>query len=402
MILKSSRKNLKYQHGYGRNIVHLTVEYHPKSLYLTLGTLIAAVLFGVIMSAVLPGKWNTMLDLNLLTPVKTLYNHREIVDQIRTGNILVNKMSTELLDRQRAQFRPDPKRADELEAIFAEGFEKPVIKKIWPEFRRIAATGTFPFRTYTNDLKRYADDDIIFDNGYYLAAEAVVGRSMGPEADEYILLNNYDFFEFLPVGQTPSKETLIQAKDLKPGSDYEVFVTNTAGLYRYRLGDIIHVVRMKESIPVFTYLRRYDEVCSAGRARLTLNDFETIIPELEQEAGIDIHDYCVESDKELNSFRLMIELSPVEALRQGFTDLDMTELSETAERLFCSRFDSYAEARNSGEIAPVTVSLLESGTQLLYRDKRAVSLKCSREELKPVRILDTVEKIKFFHAFILK
>ncbi|MBQ6634889.1 MAG: hypothetical protein IJH81_00775 [Lachnospiraceae bacterium] len=66
-------ENLKYQHGYGRNIVHLTVEYHPKSLYLTLGALIAAVLFGVIMSAVLPGKWNTMLDLNLLTPVKTLY-----------------------------------------------------------------------------------------------------------------------------------------------------------------------------------------------------------------------------------------------------------------------------------------------------------------------------------------
>ena len=98
----------------------------------------------------------------------------------------------------------------------------------------------------------------------------------------------------------------------------------------------------------------------------------------------------------------MIELSPVEALRQGFTDLDMTKLSETAERLFCSRFDSYAEARNSGETAPVTVSLLESGTQLLYRDKRAVSLKCSKEELKPVRILDTEEKSKFFHAFIIK
>ena len=73
LILKASRKNLKYQHGYGRNVVHLTVEYHPKSLYLTLGALFAAVLFGVIMSAVLPGKWNTMLDLNLLTPVKTLY-----------------------------------------------------------------------------------------------------------------------------------------------------------------------------------------------------------------------------------------------------------------------------------------------------------------------------------------
>ena len=65
------------------------------------------------------------------------------MDQIRTGNILVNKMSTELLDRQRAQFRPDPGRADELEAIFAEGFEKPVIKKIWPNILSGAVIGTF-------------------------------------------------------------------------------------------------------------------------------------------------------------------------------------------------------------------------------------------------------------------
>ena len=81
---------------------------------------------------------------------------------------------------------------------------------------------------------------------------------------------------------------------------------------------------------------------------------------------------------------------------------DATVRGDGDRSLFCSRFDSYAEARNSGETAPVTVSLLESGTQLLYRDKRAVSLKCSKEELKPVRILDTEEKSKFFHAFIIK
>ena len=72
-FLQSFRKDLKYQHRYGRNIVHLTVEHHTKSLYLTLGALIAAILLGIIMSAALPGKWNTALDLNLLTPVKTLY-----------------------------------------------------------------------------------------------------------------------------------------------------------------------------------------------------------------------------------------------------------------------------------------------------------------------------------------
>ena len=86
------------------------------------------------------------------------------------------------------------------------------------------------------------------------------------------MLTDYDFFEFLPAGQIPSKEALLQAKDVKPGSDYEVFVTNTAGLYRYRLGDIIHVERMKDTVPVFTYVRRYYDICSAGNTELSLRE----------------------------------------------------------------------------------------------------------------------------------
>ncbi len=232
-------------------------------------------------------------------------------------------MSEELLDRQKAQFHADPERADELEAIFAEGFDKPVIRKR-PRFRRIVAVGTFPFKIYTDGLKRYADDDIIFDNGYYAASEAVIGRSMGPGTDEYILLTDHDFFEFLPAGQILSKEALLQAKDVKPGSDYEVFVTNTAGLYRYRLGDIIHVERMEDTVPVFTYVRRYYDVCSAGSTELSLNDIEKVIPELEKKAGIDIRDYCIEADKELNAFHLMIELSPVETLKTGYRESGYT------------------------------------------------------------------------------
>ena len=329
-------------------------------------------------------------------------NHREIVGQIRTGNILVNNMSKELLDRQKSQFRANPERANELEAIFAEGFDKPVIKRIWPGFRKIVAVGTPPFQIYTDDLKRYAGDDIIFDNGYYAASEAVVGRSLGPGTDEYILLTDHVFFEFLPAGQTPSKEALLQAKDVKPGKDYEVFVTNTAGLYRYRLGDIIHVVRMKDTVPVFTYVRRNYDVCGAGSVTLGLNEIEKVIPAFEKEAGIDVREYCIEADQEKNGFHLMIELSPIETRRPDTGDLDMQMLSQAAEGLFCKQFENYAEARNSGEIAPIHVSLLEPETQLLYRDKCAASQKCPEGQMKPVRILDTTEKSKFFHAFIKK
>jgi len=68
-----SYDDLKYQHIYGRNFVHFKVEHRTKSMYLTLVALIAALLFGIIMSAFLPGEWNNALDLNLLNPVKTMY-----------------------------------------------------------------------------------------------------------------------------------------------------------------------------------------------------------------------------------------------------------------------------------------------------------------------------------------
>ena len=383
-------------HKYGsitspRDVVFPKEHYDSKNL-----CLVFALADPDVEQIIAPFSWNVLEYFEYLEN-----NHREITDQIRTGNVLINNMSKELLDRQKAEFHADPDRADELEAIFAEGFDEPVIKKIWPGFRRIVAVGTSPFRIYTDDLKRYADDDIIFDNGYYASSEALIGRSMGPGSDEYILLTGHGFFEFLPAGQTPSKESLLQVKDLKPGNDYEVFVTNNAGLYRYRLGDIIHVVRMKDSVPVFTYVRRYYEVCSTGSAALSLDDLEKVIPELEKEAGINIRDYCIEADQEMNGFHLMIELSPVETLRPDIGDPDMQLLSEAAERLFCKLFESYAEARYKEEIAPVRVSLLEPETQLLYRDKCAAGMKCSEGQLKPVRILDTAEKSKFFHAFII-
>ena len=98
----------------------------------------------------------------------------------------------------------------------------------------------------------------------------------------------------------------------------------------------------------------------------------------------------------------MIELSPIEILRQNAADIDSQLLSQAAEKLLSNRFDSYAEARQKGELAPARVSLLEPETQLLYRDKCAVSMNCPDGQLKPVRILDTTEKSQFFHTFIVK
>ena len=73
LILNSRWRNLKYKYKDGCNIIQLTVARPTRSLVLTLGALITAVLAGILLSAFAPGTFNSALDENFLTPVKNMY-----------------------------------------------------------------------------------------------------------------------------------------------------------------------------------------------------------------------------------------------------------------------------------------------------------------------------------------
>jgi len=71
------------------------------------------------------------------------------------------------------------------------------------------------------------------NNGIYAASEAVIAQSVSSDSNEYRLITDSAFFEFLEE----DTDCPVQAEDTKPGKRYQVFVTNCAGLYRYCLGD---------------------------------------------------------------------------------------------------------------------------------------------------------------------
>ena len=328
-------------------------------------------------------------------------NYKAIIDQIRTGKIFVSRYTQELLDTDAVPFAANPARAEELEKIFAAQGRIPKITEIWPKFRRIVAFGGGTFDIYTEKLRNYVDEDTEFDNGYFAATEAMVGRSMGPGSDEFILFTNQDFFEFLPCGTEPSQESLVPAESVVPGKDYEVFVTNTAGLYRYRLGEIIHIERMKDNVPVFTVKCGLHEYCTAGGVTLNVHDFNETIKDLETKSGLGVREYCAESNDDADTFRLLLELNA--SGRKESSDIATAEtinkLAQYADEILCEKSAEYQSARLSGALKPVGISLLETETQLLYRDKNLAHWKCTVEQLKPVRILDTEEKKRFFHTF---
>ena len=64
-------------------------------------------------------------------------------------------------------------------------------------------------------------------------------------SDEYVLLSDNAFFEFLK----PDEKEPVDVEGLQEGEEYEVILTNAAGLYRYRLGDVIRILRCETAHP---------------------------------------------------------------------------------------------------------------------------------------------------------
>ncbi|KAG0479220.1 hypothetical protein HPP92_010078 [Vanilla planifolia] len=101
--------------------------------------------------------------------------------------------------------------------------------------------------------------------GMYASSECYFGLNLNPMCKpcqvSYTLLPTMGYFEFLPVGAydhqgTKDHSSLVGLVDVKLGEEYEIVVTTYAGLYRYRVGDVLRVTGFKNKAPQFKFVRR--------------------------------------------------------------------------------------------------------------------------------------------------
>ena len=316
----------------------------------------------------------------------------QLADDIERGEITYKRDIPEGIRQQlQGKLSANPERAEELRAAFADGFEG-IVGRIWPQCRRIVAAGTGTFSLYTRKLAFYSGD-IALNNGYYAASEAMVGLAMGEGSNEYALLTDNAFFEFL---QTGAKEP-VMAADVAPGRSYEVVLTNAAGLYRYRLGDVVRVERFENGVPIFTYAYRLGETLEVGDAAVTEDQMEAMVPVLEEASGADIRDFCVMEEEG----RLVLLVEPASSPKEidKLAALDPERASEVVDAALRKINAAYDAAREAGATGAPQVRALEPETQLLYRDRIMFFERVAPDQMKPVRVLDTDEKRKFFTTF---
>jgi hypothetical protein len=153
--------------------------------------------------------------------------------------------------------QPDPDRARAVATAFAAG-PAGLLRRLWPAMACIRTVTSGSFALSVPRLRWLAGPEVLLHSPCYTASEGIIGINLRADGStDYVLAVGTAFFEFIPLAQADEPQpTTVTLGALEIGSDYEVVMTTTAGLYRYRLGDVIRITGFHHSAPTFLYRYR--------------------------------------------------------------------------------------------------------------------------------------------------
>lgn len=223
---------------------------------------------------------------------------RSAVEDLARGTLSAEvALPPELEGPIRARLRPAPERARAVARELERGLDG-IARRIWPELVYTSGITSGSFSIYAEKLRRYLGDLPIYSSSY-AASEGILGMSSGLGEPTYILLPNAAFLEFIPADEVDSPSPSVRLIDeLTEGQRYEVVVTTFGGLYRYRMGDVVEVVRHYKRVPVVEFLYRRGSLLNIGGEKTSEDAARKALTEALAKEGLEMMDFSAMEDVE--------------------------------------------------------------------------------------------------------
>ncbi|KAL5203035.1 hypothetical protein ABZP36_013987 [Zizania latifolia] len=271
--------------------------------------------------------------------------------------------------------KPNPELADSIyKKCMALSNWYGIIPALWPNAKYVYGIMTGSMEPYLKKLRHYAGH-LPLISADYGASEGWVGSNINPtvppEQVTYAVLPHTGYFEFIPLEKPIGDETGNSASihyiesdpvgltEVEVGKIYEVVITNFAGLYRYRLGDVVKIARFHNSTPELQFICRRSLVLSINIDKNTEKDLQLAVEEaskLLEGEKLEVVDFTsfVERSSDPGRYVIFWELS---------ADASDEVLSSCANALDLAFIDAgYMGSRKINTIGPLELRILRKGT----------------------------------------
>uniref|UniRef100_A0A1J3IML0 Indole-3-acetic acid-amido synthetase GH3.6 n=1 Tax=Noccaea caerulescens TaxID=107243 RepID=A0A1J3IML0_NOCCA len=349
--------------------------------------------------------------------IKFLEKHwPELVRDIRTGTL--SSEITDLSVREAVEeiLKTDPKLADFVESECKKTSWQGIITRLWPNTKYVDVIVTGTMSQYIPTLDYYSNGLPLVCT-MYASSECYFGVNLKPLCKpsevSYTLIPTMAYFEFLPVhrncGVTSSislpkaltekeQQELVDLVDVKLGQEYELVVTTYAGLYRYRVGDVLRVAGFKNNAPQFSFICRKNVV-------LSIDADKTDEVEL-QNAVKNAVTHLVPFDATLSEYTSYADTSSIpghyvlfwELCLNGNTPIPPSVFEDCCLTIEESLNSVYRQGRVSDKsIGPLEIKIVESGTFDKLMDY-AISLGASINQYKTPRCVKFAPIIELLNS----
>ena len=263
-----------------------------------------------------------------------------------------------------AGLRADPARADELQAILKrDGALTPTA--IWPNLRLLSCWkgGTMPL--YLRKLPAVFGDVPVRDLGY-MASEGRGATPLVNSGAAGVLNVTSHFFEFVPEEQRDDpQQQFLTCDELESNREYYIYLTTSAGLYRYDINDVVRVVDFYRNTPVIQFVRKGQGMTSITGEKLTESQVTGALLEAVESGGYDVQHFtaCVQWG-EPPRYALYAELGDSMTTERG------REFLRAFDRSLCEQNIEYEAKRESQRLGSPVLKRVAPGSYQALRQKR--------------------------------
>jgi len=297
----------------------------------------------------------------LLRLAKTADEHcADLIRDIHDGT-LSNRFEIEPDIRVQLRFRPNPRRAHDLEQMAGRSDGHLLPKDYWPNLRVIGCWCGGTQRFFLNHKTKYFRPETLIHDIGLLSTEARASIPMNDEDDAGPLDITSHFFEFIPESEIESKQpTVLTVGDLEVGHRYYMLLTTSSGLFRYNINDLIEVTGYADHTATIRFLNKGSHISSLVGEKLSESQVVEAMQSAASRMGAPVHCFkvCPIVESEVPHYKLFVELDGHRPLPPGMLQLLAESMDAELSRLNME----YSRKRKSQRLAGPQVQRVCVGT----------------------------------------
>jgi hypothetical protein len=240
---------------------------------------------------------------------------------------------------------PAPGRAQELREAMRLNSPGERHFRLWPDLRLISCWADANAAAPAAMLPALFPQAEIQGKGL-IATESFVSFPLWGHTGSVLALRSH-FFEFIPIPAATGTFGTLLAHELERGRQYEVVITNGAGLYRYRLGDVVEVTGWWHDCPLIRFIGRQNQVSDWFGEKLNELHVAGILQQTLEAYGIRTSFSMLACDTgQLPAYVLYIDSAACDDV--------LLRAAKKIENLLWANFQ-YQYARRLGQLGPVRI-----------------------------------------------